>query len=207
MAEKAEKKKEDHAPAEAGKDAKKAPIWTKLPVLLGGAMVIEAAVLFGVFKMMGGGATTVSAADVELAEGGHGEAAEGHGEAGGHGGGGHGDAGAAKSKSAFAELEVTSFRAPNVQSGRRILYDVAIFALVKGENKAKVELVLKERKATVEDRVRTIIAMSEPEKLGGGSEPGLETLRRQVKFQLEEIAGEGLIVEILIPRCIPFRGD
>jgi len=43
--------------------------------------------------------------------------------------------------------------------------------------------------------------------LGGGSEPGLETLRRQMKHQLDEIIGEGMIEEVLIPRCIPYRQD
>ena len=63
------------------------------------------------------------------------------------------------------------------------------------------------RKALITDRIRTIIAQTDPEKLGGGSEPGLETLRRQVKYQLDHIVGEGLIDEVLVPRCIPFRTD
>ena len=57
------------------------------------------------------------------------------------------------------------------------------------------------------DRMRTIIGQMDPEKLGGGSEPGLETLRRQVKSQLEIIIGDGMIDEVLVPRCIPFRAD
>lgn len=200
MAEKADTKKAEAAPAEGKEGAapKKAPIWTKLPVLVGGIMVLEAVVLIAAFKMMGGGTTKAAHADVEL------KAGEGaHGEAGAHGEGG---AGGATDKK-IHELEVISFRAPNMSTGRRFIYDVAIFAAVKDQNKAKVEAILKERQATVSDRVRTIIAMSDPDKLGGGSEPGLETLRRQVKYQLEEIAGEGLIEEVLIPRCIPFRGD
>ena len=59
----------------------------------------------------------------------------------------------------------------------------------------------------IRDRIRTIIAESDPEKLGGGSEPGLETLRRQVKYQLDVIVGEGLIDEVIVPKCIPFRTD
>jgi flagellar basal body-associated protein FliL len=59
----------------------------------------------------------------------------------------------------------------------------------------------------IKDRVRTIIAQSDPDKLIGGAEPGLETLRRQVKYQLDEIIGEGLIDEVLVPKCIPFRTD
>jgi len=57
------------------------------------------------------------------------------------------------------------------------------------------------------NRIRTIIAQSDTEKLGGGSEPGLETLRRQVKYQLDEIIGEGMVEEVLVPRCIPFRAE
>ncbi len=196
MAEKADNKKTEATPAE-GKDgtAKKAPIWTKLPVLVGGIMVLEAVILIAAFKMMGGGATKTAHAEVELKAG--------EGGAGGHGEGG----GTAGSEKKLHELEVISFRAPNMSTGRRFIYDVAIFAAVKEQNKTQVEAILKQRQATITDRVRTIIAMSDSDKLGGGSEPGLETLRRQVKYQLEEIAGEGLIEEVLIPRCIPFRGD
>ena len=59
----------------------------------------------------------------------------------------------------------------------------------------------------IKDRVRTIIAQSDPEKLGGGSEPGLETLRRQVKYQLDEIIGDGMVDDVVVPKCIPFRAD
>ena len=66
---------------------------------------------------------------------------------------------------------------------------------------------IKDRDALIKDRMRTIIGQMDPEKLGGGSEPGLETLRRQVKSQLEIIIGDGMIDEVLVPRCIPFRAD
>ena len=78
---------------------------------------------------------------------------------------------------------------------------------VKSEYEKQVKDTLKEREALIKDRVRTIIAQSDPEKLVGGSEPGLETLRRQVKYQLDTIVGEGMIEEVLVPKCIPFRTD
>ena len=59
----------------------------------------------------------------------------------------------------------------------------------------------------IKERVRTIIAQADPEKLVGASEPGLETLRRQVKYQLDMFVGDGLIDEVLVPRCIPIRTD
>jgi flagellar basal body-associated protein FliL len=70
-----------------------------------------------------------------------------------------------------------------------------------------VKDTISSRDALIKDRIRTIIAQSDPDKLGGGSEPGLETLRRQVKYQLDEIIGDGMVDEVLVPRCIPFRTD
>lgn len=210
MAEEA-KKKPDGAAAKEGADkddhGKKkaagggiAALLGKTPVMLGGIMLLEAVVLFAGFKFLGGGAPR-SAVGAELVlESAHGE---------GGGGGEHGEdgKGAALDKKRAAELPVLDIKAPNKQSGRTFLYDVSIYATTRGEHKESVAATIKEREALIKDRVRTIIAQSDPEKLGGGSEPGLETLRRQVKYQLDEIVGEGMIDEVLIPRCIPYRTD
>ncbi len=183
---------------------------TKLPVLLGGVMVIEAVVLFAGFKFLGGGATKV-VLGAELAK--NDEGSKGEAEHGGEGAKGeHGEGGAAKpatDKNKSVELVVVEMKAPNKMSGKTFLYDVSIYALVKGANEEDVKNTLKSREALIKDRIRTIIAQSDPEKLGGGSEPGLETLRRQVKYQLDEIVGgdKSVIEEVLIPRCIPFRTD
>jgi flagellar basal body-associated protein FliL len=85
--------------------------------------------------------------------------------------------------------------------------DVSIFVVTRGENEEKVRKAIKDREALIKDRVSTIIRQSDPEKLSGGAEPGLETLRRQVKFQLDEIVGEGVIDEVLVPRCIPLPAE
>ena len=221
MSDKAEKKpdaapdKKDAKPAaDKGHGPEKAGgglmgMLSKTPVMLGGVMILEAVVLFAGFKFLGGGAPqTAAGADIVSEEAheddeGHGETAHSEGHGGGH------DDGAKKpaSKRKTLELKVLDFRAPNKQSGRTFLYDVSIFAVTKAEHEAKVKSTIEDRTALITDRVRTIIAQSDPEKLGGGSEPGLETLRRQVKYQLDEIVGEGMISEVLIPRCIPFRTD
>ncbi len=224
MAEKAKKKEaapEKGAP-DRGKDkdagenaAKGGGLFTKTPVLLGIAMILEAVVLFAGFKFLGAGAKHASGAEVAAADG-----ADGHGDAkpDDHGGGvhdapaghdEHSSGGAAKpsgkiDKKRKVEVPVVDFRAPNKQSGRTYLYDVAIVISVRADAEEKTKGVLAERAATIKDRIRTIIAQSDPEKLGGGTEPGLETLRRQVKYQLDEIVGEGIIDEVLVPRCIPF---
>jgi flagellar basal body-associated protein FliL len=172
-----------------------AGLLSKTPVLLGAVMVLEAVVLFGAFKMLAGSPTPASGADLSQHDG----------EDNGHGGKGEGGAGSAKGRS--VEINVVNFKAPNKLSGRTFLYDVSIYVVVKASDGEHVKQVIKDREALIQDRIRTIIAQSDPEKLGGGSEPGLETLRRQVKYQLDEIVGDGQIAEVLVPRCIPFRTD
>jgi flagellar basal body-associated protein FliL len=208
MAEEA-KKKSDAAAAAAASDKKKddagkaagaGGLLTKTPVLLAGVMILEAAVLFAGFKFLGSGPKVSAGAEL---------IADAHG-GGGDKGGEHGDGGKSTGptdKKTPVEINVVEFRAPNKQSGRTFVYDVSIFAVAKQENEEKVKGAIDKRSRLIQDRVRTIIAQSDPEKLGGGSEPGLETLRRQVKYQLDEIVGEGLIEEVLVPRCIPFRAD
>lgn len=181
----------------------------KTPVMLGGVMLLEAVVLFAGMKFLGGSPKPAAAAGAELVAG-AGEAAE-KGDAKSEGqstGAEHPAKGAASSSSSkVKEVEVLSFRAPNKLSGRTFLYDVSIYAVCKNANEPTVASAIKDRKNLISDRIRTIIAQTDPEKLGGGSEPGLETLRRQVKYQLDQIVGEGLIDEVLVPRCIPFRTD
>jgi flagellar basal body-associated protein FliL len=195
MAEKAEKKP-DAAPPADKKEAPKAGggIFTKLPVLLGGVMLIEAVVLFAGFKFLAGGPKNANAADLTTdikKDGGEGADA----------------AGPNADKPKTVEIKLLDARFPNKLSGREFLYDVSIFVSVKADSEDKVKKLIEGNDALIQDRVRTIIAQSDPEKLGGGSEPGLETLRRQVKFQLDEIVGENMIDEVLVPRCIPFRAD
>jgi flagellar basal body-associated protein FliL len=198
MAEKTEKKPDDKAAAAAAPapaEKKHAPaaggMLKSTPMMLGAVMILEAVVLFGGFKFLGGGAKTAHA-DTSAEEPGE---------------GGEAKAGAKGDKKKFAEVKVVEMRAPNRRDGRTFQYDVSIYARTKGESKEKLEGAITDNAATIQDRIRTIIGQCDPEKLGGGSEPGLETLRRQVKFQLDEILGEGLIEEVLIPRCMPYRTE
>jgi flagellar basal body-associated protein FliL len=165
-------------------------------VLLGAVMVLEAIVLLAGFKLLGGGPQHAAGAELTTSEetDAHGAKVEGKGKPGDR-------------KAKLVELNVLDFKAPNKVNGRTFLYDVSIFVVCKSEYEKQAKDTLKEREALIKDRVRTIIAQSDPEKLVGGSEPGLETLRRQVKYQLDTIIGEGMIEEVLVPKCIPFRTD
>jgi flagellar basal body-associated protein FliL len=204
MAEKPEKKadgapaadkkgaaKPEAAPAAAAPaHAKGGGMLTKTPVLLGGVMVLEAVVLFAGFKFLVGGAKNANAADLTTPDKSKVDPAAGPTDA-----------------TATAEIQLLDARFPNKQSGRTFLYDIQIYLSCKKEVADKIKPIIADHEALIQDRVRTIIAQSDPDKLGGGSEPGLETLRRQVKYQLDEIVGDGLIDDVLIPRCIPFRTD
>lgn len=204
---------------------------TKLPVLLGIIMTVEAAALLVGFKLfMSGGPQAAEAvllvpadapadaaaktpADKEHADkpaakaddhaapaGDHAAPADAHGAAS------HG-ASSSHAKGQPVEVALVDIRAPNKLSGRTFIYDVSVFAVVKDDKAEEFKAAVKAREASIRDRIRTIIAQLHPDKLGGGNEPGLETLRRQIRYQMEDIAGEGVIVEILVARCIPFRAD
>lgn len=213
MAEKAEKKPEAPAPAAAAapagekkeKEAAKkggGGLLTKTPIILGIVMILEAVVLFAGFKFLGAGAKSARGADLTAETSSDGGDNKSDGK---EGGGGEGQATIDKKKSVV--IKVTEFKAPNKKSGSSFLYDLKICAVTKGEFQKRVEDAIAEKEPLIQDRIRTIIAQSDPEKLSGGSEPGLETLRRQVKYQLDEIIGDGMIDEVLVPRCIPFRTD
>jgi flagellar basal body-associated protein FliL len=191
MADKPEKKDAAGEAATAGKK-NATSLLAKTPVLLGGVMLIEAAVLFAGFKVFGGGAPK-SASGAELAE--HDPHGDGHGE------------GKAADKKKIVELHVVDdFRALNKANGHTYFFDVSIVVLSKTESADKIKQTIEDRGALIRDRIRTIIAQSDPEKLVGGAEPGLETFRRQVKYQLDEIIGDGMIEEVLVPKCI-FRAE
>lgn len=204
MAEKMEKKadaapaadrkapaKAEAAPAAAPAPAKGGGFFTKTPVLLGGVMLIEAVVLFAGFKFIAGGTKNANAADLTMPDK---KSADG-------------GSSAAADADDTVEIQLLDSRFPNKQNGRTFLYDIQIYLSCKKGVADKVKATIADHDALIQDRVRTIIAQSDPDKLGGGSEPGLETLRRQVKYQLDEIVGDGMIDDVLIPRCIPFRTD
>jgi len=200
MAEKADKKHDAAPAADKGKEGaaaeKKAGggLLTKLPVLLGGVMILEAAVLFAGFKFMGGAPKLAAGAELANPD------RPGSGEAGAKSDG-------VSDPNKACELQVVDFTSPNKTSGRTYLYDVSIYVVTRFSHQEKVKAIIADSEALIKDRIRTIIAQSDPEKLGGGSEPGLETFRRQVKYQLDEIVGDGLIDDVLVPKCIPIRAD
>ena len=106
-----------------------------------------------------------------------------------------------------AEVKIIDAKLPNTQSGRLYLYDLAVVAKISEKNKEKVTALIAERESEIRDQIRTIIASSDSQSL---AEPGLETLRRKISYQLEQDVGKDgkdMLKEILIPKCTPIRAE
>src|SRR5688500_5910019 len=137
MADKPDKKPEAAAPAAAAADkkdgaaakAKGGGLLSKTPVLMGAAMVIEAVVLFGGFKFLGGGGPKNAAAET-VDTGTH--AADGKDAPAA------GKDGKAKDKKT-SEVQILELRATNRVSGRTLLFDVNIVVRVKAEHEEQVK--------------------------------------------------------------------
>lgn len=97
------------------------------------------------------------------------------------------------------EVKVVTDRLPNNIS-RLCNYDLQVVAKVDEKNKDKVTELFKDQDAEIRDHIRKIVAGSDPKTL---LEPGLETLRRQISYQLDQDIGKDLIKEVLIPKCTP----
>lgn len=99
------------------------------------------------------------------------------------------------------EIEVAHVRVQNANGARTILYSVTIIARVRRENEEMLREFLDNRKATLNDAISRIIRSADEKHL---AEPGLETLKRQVRFELSNLLGDDTVIEqILIPEFTP----
>lgn len=145
-------------------------------VIVGVVMVVEGVALFGAMKFLGGKPD-------------HAEAAE-HAEA------------ASKPVVEDEEIQVVQLRALNVKSGRPVLYSLKVFVRVPSDKAESIKKTLEKKRATVEDSVARIVRSADPSHL---SEDGLETLRRQIQFELGRLTNDASgVSEILIPECTPY---
>jgi flagellar basal body-associated protein FliL len=102
------------------------------------------------------------------------------------------------------EIKLVDGKFPNNLAGRLYLVDLQVVASTAEKNKHKFTELFTEREAQIKDRIRTIVASSDPKAL---SEPGLETLRRQIAYQLEQDLGKDLVKEVYLPQCTPRRAE
>lgn len=89
-------------------------------------------------------------------------------------------------------------RAPNKRSGRLYMYDIQISIETESEFAETVQKIRDEREAFIRDRLRTIIARADPKYF---DEPDLQTLKRQIGAMLTDVLGEGMVKQVLIPKC------
>jgi flagellar basal body-associated protein FliL len=102
------------------------------------------------------------------------------------------------------EIKLISEQYPNTQSGKLWHYSLQVVLKVPEKNKEKVTDLFAQRESEIRDQIRTIVASSDTASL---AEPGLETLRRKISYQLEQTMGKDLIKEVLIPKCTPSPGQ
>ncbi len=98
------------------------------------------------------------------------------------------------------EYVICELDAFNKQTGKLLLYRVEVAATVARDQEARFKKLLELRKSTIQDRVTTVIRSADPKYL---QEPGLETIRRQIKHELDKVLGDDkIIVELLIPKLL-----
>jgi flagellar basal body-associated protein FliL len=100
------------------------------------------------------------------------------------------------------ELKLDDFRAANYQTGATIFYDLTIHIRVDLVSKEKLTDLIDKHKATIRDRLRSIVQDSEPRFF---TETHLTTLKGRIQAMLDAVIGEGMVKEVLISECMPFK--
>ena len=99
-----------------------------------------------------------------------------------------------------AEVEVLECRPSNRTVGKLITFHLKVSVLVRRENQEQVQKLVEEKKGRLQDRVNYVIRSAQLKHL---NEPGLETIRRQIKHEFDSIFGDDeLIVAVLIPQML-----
>jgi flagellar basal body-associated protein FliL len=99
------------------------------------------------------------------------------------------------------EFDVAVLRVLNRTGSRAMLYSVRVVVTGHFSKKDKIDEFLKNRKSTVEDALSQVIRSADEKQL---AEPGLETLRRQLRYELNTLIGDDKTIDqVLIPEFTP----
>ncbi len=105
---------------------------------------------------------------------------------------------------AMAEIEIAECRPSNKMSGKFITFQIRVSALVSYADQERANQLVRARQARLEDGVNTVIRGAGLKQL---NEPGLETIKRRLKHEVERILDDDrLIKEVLIPELLQSRG-
>lgn len=110
------------------------------------------------------------------------------------------------------EVIIAKMKVPNRVTGKTYIYDVEVAATINvsgdkptAEFKQEFEQKLQQHQNAISDRLSALIRAADPKYL---DEPGLVTVRRQIKVELNKILkDEEVLDEILLPRWTPIRAD
>lgn len=99
------------------------------------------------------------------------------------------------------EMPVAKVRVPNNNGARTVLYSVNVVLSVHHAEADRIREFMENRKSTIEDVISRVIRSADE---GHLAEPGLETLKRQIRFELSTLFGDDKAIEqVLIPECTP----
>lgn len=170
--------KEEEVQAEVGGEERKRKLLAALVVI--GLMLGEGAAIFAGIKLLGGSGPATGAASAIAGSGG--------GDSLGY------------PEPDLVEMPVCEVDAFNKMTGKLFVYHLQVVAIVNRAAAQKFKELVNARDATIRDRINTVVRRAEPKYL---NEPGLETLRRQIKFELDKVFGdENLIQELLLPTLL-----
>ncbi|GAB4382812.1 MAG: hypothetical protein Kow0022_01170 [Phycisphaerales bacterium] len=102
------------------------------------------------------------------------------------------------------ELLLVEDRFQNFDSGTVWLWDTAIYLQVRNKNVDKVQEIMKRREAEIKEGISLIFRRAEDRHLR--SDPGLETITRQITAYVNDVFGTDkdelpLVERVIIPKC------
>jgi len=106
----------------------------------------------------------------------------------------------ASPKDELVEIDIADCKPSNKMSGKLILFQMRTSALIAGTDQENVAALLESKGERIRDRINFVIRSADPKHL---NEPGLETIKRRIKHELDDLLGdERLIKEVLIPELL-----
>lgn len=101
------------------------------------------------------------------------------------------------------EIVVCDVTAFNKKEGSLYVYSIELSALVAADDAESVRRFVEARELSIKDRLQAVIRAADPKDL---NDPSLETLKRQLLFELNNLlGGKELIGEILISKMLQSR--
>ena len=179
-----EKKPDAAPPAEAAPaPEKKKGLPIKTIAVVAVLMLVEAGAVIFVFGMMGG--PKQSKADIDPKQLQHDESNE------------------------IQEIQVIDDRFQNHSSGKVWVWDINLVVQVKNKNADRIQKVLEQRKAEVQEGISQIISRAQHAQL---KEPERQSISRQLSAFLEKVLGndadgKSVVERLIIPKCRGYPAD